>query len=162
MALAHCHPERSLTVIPSEVEGSKKNEMKKLLYILAAALLMAACGKETPVKQGICGEWHSTTLSAEGEVYLSLTEDNKFELFQQIGEGRHRLYRGTYSFENDILKGKYNDGEDWAYSYQVVLSDNTMTMTTLDESAQKSVFKRESIPAQVKDGSIVIVKSGEL
>jgi hypothetical protein len=136
--------------------------MKKLLYILAAALLMAACGKETPVEQGICGEWHSTSLSAEGEIYMSLTEDNKFELYQQIGEGRHRLYRGTYSFENDILTGKYNDGENWAYSYQVVLSGNTMTLTTLDESAQVSVFQREAIPAEVKDGSVTVVKSKAL
>lgn len=136
--------------------------MKKLLYIITAALLMAACGKETPVDQGICGQWHSTSLSAEGDIYLSLTEDYKFELYQQIGDGRHRLYRGTYNFENDILTGKYNDGEDWAYSYQVVLSGNTMTLTTLDESAQVSVFQRETIPAEVKDGSIVIVKSGAL
>jgi hypothetical protein len=136
--------------------------MKKLLYILAAALLMAACGKETQVEQGICGEWHSTSLSAEGEIYMSLTEDNKFELYQQIGEGRHRLYRGTYSFENDILTGKYNDGEQWAYSYQVVLSGNTMTLTTLDESAQVSVFQREAIPAEVKDGSVAVVKSKAL
>ena len=136
--------------------------MKKLLYIITAALLMAACGKETPVEQGICGEWHSTTIAADGDIYLSLTEGNTFELYQRIGDGRHRLYRGTYNFENDILTGKYNDGEDWAYSYQVALSGNTMTLTTLDESAQTSVFQRETIPAEVKDGSVVIVKSGAL
>ena len=133
--------------------------MKKLLYIIATALLMVACGKETPVEKGIHGQWKSTSLSAEGEIYLSLTEDNKFELYQQIGDGRHRLYRGTYNFENDILSGKYNDGEDWAYSYQVVLADDTMTLTTLDESAQTSVFQRTTIPAEVQEGSIVVVKS---
>ena len=136
--------------------------MKKVLYILAAILLMAACSKDKPVEKGICDQWHSTSLSTDGDVYLSLTKDNKFELYQQIGEGRHRLYRGTYSFENDILTGKYNDGEDWAYSYQVVLADDIMTLTTLDESAQESVFKREAIPDGIKDGSIVIVKSGSL
>ncbi len=136
--------------------------MKKALYILAAILLMAACSKDKPVEKGICDQWHSTSLSAEGDIYLSLTKDNKFELYQQIGDGRHRLYRGTYNFENDILTGKYNDGEDWAYSYQVVLAGDIMTLTTLDESAQESVFKRESIPAEIKDGSIVIVKSGSL
>ena len=133
--------------------------MKKLLYIIATALLMVACGKETPVEKGIHGQWKSTSLSAEGEIYLSLTEDNKFELYQQIGEGRHRLYRGVYNFENDILSGKYNDGEDWAYSYQVVLADDTMTLTTLDESAQITVFQRTTIPAEVQEGSIVVVKS---
>lgn len=133
--------------------------MKKLLYIIAATLLMVACGKETPDEKGIHGQWKSTSLSAEGEIYLSLTEDNKFELYQQIGEGRHRLYRGVYNFENDILSGKYNDGEDWAYSYQVVLADDTMTLTTLDESAQITVFQRTTIPAEVQEGSIVVVKS---
>lgn len=136
--------------------------MKKVLYILAAALLVVACGKDKPIEKGICDQWHSTSLSADTDIYLSLTKDNKFELYQQIGDGRHRLYRGTYNFENDILTGKYNDGEDWAYSYQVVLAGDTMTLTTLDESAQESVFKRESIPAEIKDGSIVIVKSGSL
>jgi hypothetical protein len=140
--------------------------MKKLLYILAATLLMVACSKdggyEQPQTKGICDQWHSTSFSAEGEIYLSLTEDNKFELYQQIGDGRHRLYRGTYNFENDTLTGKYNDGEDWAYSYHVLLEDDTMTLTTLDESAQVSVFKRKKIPAEVKDGSIVIVKSKAL
>ena len=140
--------------------------MKKLLYIMAAVLVLAACGKNNDNKKTpaelLCGQWHSTSLSADGDIYLSLTKDNKFELYQQIGDGRHRLYRGTYNFENDILTGKYNDGEDWAYSYQVVLAGDTMTLTTLDESAQESVFKRESIPAEIKDGSIVIVKSGSL
>lgn len=136
--------------------------MKKVLYILAAALLVVACGKDKPIEKGICDQWHSTSLSADTDIYLSLTKDNKFELYQQIGDGRHRLYRGTYNFENDILTGKYNDGEDWAYSYQVVLDGDIMTLTTLDESAQESVFKRESIPAEIKDGSIVIVKSGSL
>ena len=54
--------------------------MKKLLYILAAALMMVACGKETTVEKGICDQWHSTSLPTEGEIYLSFTEDNKFEL----------------------------------------------------------------------------------
>ena len=124
--------------------------------------MIAACGKEAPVEKGICDQWHSTSFSADGEIYLSLTEDNKFELYQQIGQGRHRLYRGVWNFENDILTGKYNDGEDWAYSYQVVLADNTMTLTTLDESAQVSVFQRKAIPVKVKEESVVVVKSKAL
>ena len=138
--------------------------MKKILYLLAAALMLAACGKETPenTDKGIFDQWHSTSLPTDGEIYLSFTKDSKYELYQQIGEGRHRLYRGTWNLENDILTGKYNDGEDWAYSYQVVLADDTMTLTTLDESAQITVFERESIPDEVKDGSVVVVKSAAL
>ena len=136
--------------------------MKKILYILAAALMLAACGKETPenTDKGIFDQWHSTSLPTDGEIYLSFTKDSKYELYQQIGEGRHRLYRGTWNLENDILTGKYNDGENWAYSYNVVITGDTMTLTTLDESAQVSIFKREAIPAEVAENCIVIVKSG--
>lgn len=135
--------------------------MKKILYILSAAIMMVACNKEE-AENGIYGQWHSETVSTEADIYLSLTKDNKFELFQQIGEGRHRLYRGTWTLDGNILKGKYNDGEDWAYSYHAEFSKKSLTLTSLDESAQVTVFRREKIPADIKEGSVVIVKSTDL
>ena len=92
---------------------------------------------------------------------MSLTENNLFELYQQISEGRHRLYRGTWQLEGDILMGKYNDGEDWGSSYKVTISENTLTLISTDESAQKSVYQRASIPNDIRTGSVVIVKSGQ-
>ena len=141
--------------------------MKKLLYILTAVVALASCGEKAgtgkqTLEQKVCAEWHSTQLPISGDIYIDFNGDKTFELYQQIGEGAYRLYRGTWNLEGDLLTGKYNDGEDWAYSYQVALSGNTMTLTTLDESAQTSVFQRETIPAEVKDGSVVIVKSGAL
>ena len=141
--------------------------MKKIIYILSAVLLMAACNeKESPDRnmtpeQRICGEWFSTDLPTGGSIYLSLTENNLFELYQQISEGRHRLYRGTWQLEGDILMGKYNDGEDWGSSYKVTISENTLTLISTDESAQKSVYQRASIPNDIRTGSVVIVKSGQ-
>ena len=135
--------------------------MKKIIYILSAVLLMAACSDELTPEQRICGEWFSTDLPTGGSIYLSLTENNLFELYQQISEGRHRLYRGTWQLEGDILMGKYNDGEDWGSSYKVTISENTLTLISTDESAQKSVYQRASIPNDIRTGSVVIVKSGQ-
>jgi hypothetical protein len=142
--------------------------MKRIAYIFAAIMLLASCNGKKPdggkltLEQQLYGEWHSTSLSITGDIYLDFNEDKTFELYQQIGQGSYRLYRGTWGLQENLLTGKYNDGEDWAYSYQVLLEDDTMTLTTLDESAQVSVFKRKKIPAEVKDGSIVIVKSKAL
>ena len=135
--------------------------MKKILYILSAVLLMTACdqkGDMTP-EQKLCGEWCSTDLPTGGSLYLSFTENNIFELYQQITEGRHRLYRGTWQLEGDILTGKYNDGEDWSAAYKVTLGTNSMTLTSMNESALETVYKRASIPENIKTGSVVIVKS---
>jgi hypothetical protein len=142
--------------------------MKRIAYIFAAIMLLASCNGKKPdggkltLEQQLYGEWHSTSLSITGDIYLDFNEDKTFDLYQQIGQGSYRLYRGTWGLQENLLTGKYNDGENWAYSYQVVLSGNTMTLTTLDESAQVSVFQREAIPAEVKDGSVAVVKSKAL
>ena len=137
--------------------------MKKIIYILSAILLMAACdqmgNKELTPEQKICGEWYSTDLTDGGSLYLSLTENKTFELYQQISEGRHRLYRGSWQLEGDILTGQYNDGEDWGSAYQVTLNGDSMTLTSKDESALETIYKRTSIPENIKTGSVVIVKS---
>jgi hypothetical protein len=141
--------------------------MKKIIYILSAVILMAACDRmgnndnELTPEQRICGEWCCTDLPSGGSIYLSLSENKMFELYQQISEGRHRLYRGTWKLEENILMGKYNDGEDWASSYEVTIDNNSLTLISTDESAQKSVYQKVRIPDSVKTGSIVIVKSGQ-
>ena len=122
---------------------------------------MIACGKEDSTSNGIVGQWHSTSLSADGDIYLSLTKNNTFELYQQIGEGRHRLYRGTYHFENDILTGKYNDGESWATAYEITISDKSLTMVSKNDAAEQSLYSKKDIPAEVKDKCVIVVKSGE-
>ena len=139
--------------------------MKKILYIISALMLMVSCGEkggkqpELTLEQKLCTEWHSTTLSLDADIYLSFEENNTFELYQKIVEGAYRLYRGTWNLEEDILTGKYNDGEDWGSAYQVTLNGDSMTLTSKDESALETVYKRTAIPESIKTGSIVIVKS---
>ncbi len=143
--------------------------MKRILYIIAAALTVISCGEknkgtgktELTLEQKLYGEWHSTSLEIEADIYLSFTEDGKFELYQQVGEGAHRLYRGSWNLEETLLTGRYNDGEEWASAYNVTIADKTLTLTSANDAAEESVFSKKDIPAEVKEGCVVEVKSAD-
>lgn len=142
--------------------------MKKILYIISALLLFISCtekdgGKtELTLQQKLCGDWHSTSLAIDADIYISFAEDNTFELYQQIGEGAHRLYRGTWNLEGDILTGKYNDGEDWAAAYLITIEGNTLTLTSQNDAAETAVYEKEEIPVEIKKTCEVVVKSTEV
>lgn len=153
--------------------------MKKILYIAALLLSVLSCkepvdpqpgpepGPNPPVTEKtlaekIAGEWHCVVSDMDADIYLSLASDNKFELYQKVGEGAYRLYRGTWSLDEKtaVLTGKYNDGEAWGSGYGVVLSEDENTLT-LDPSAdgEDQTYRKESIPADVKENCVVVVKS---
>lgn len=140
--------------------------MKRILYTICAALLLTACVKDgdddanLPLDKKICGEWRSTSLPIAADIYLELSEDRTFALYQQIGEGRHRLYRGEWNLEGNILTGRYNDTEEWAASYQADVSNKVLTLVSNNDAAEKSTFKKEEIPSEVRENCIIEVKSG--
>ena len=140
--------------------------MKKLLYIFSALVILASCGKnsddnkpEQTLEQQIIGQWHSVSNSLEADLYIDFQEGKTFELYQQIGEGAHRLYRGTWNLEGTLLTGKYNDGEDWAAAYQVEMREKQLVLTSNNDTAEKSTYEKAEIPAEVKETCEIIVKS---
>ena len=140
--------------------------MKRLIYIFSALVLLASCGKneedkkpELTLEQQLVGQWHSVSNSLEADLYIDFQEGKTFELYQQIGEGAHRLYRGTWNLEGTLLTGKYNDGEDWAAAYQVEMRDKQLVLTSSNDTAEKSTYEKAEIPAEVKETCEVIVKS---
>ena len=139
--------------------------MKKILYILLSLLVAAGCGKnkegKLSLEEKLCGQWHSTSLSVSGDVYLQFDAEKTFEMYQKIGSGAYRLYRGTWNLENDILSGKYNDGEDWAAAYNVVIDGTSLTLTSVNDAAEVTKYSAASIPEEVKTGCEVVVKSSK-
>lgn len=139
--------------------------MKKILFFISTLIIMVSCGDkggkqpELTLEDKLCTDWHSTSLSLEADIYISFADNNTFELYQKIVEGAYRLYRGTWNLEEDILTGKYNDGEDWAAAYQINIDGETLTMTSKNDAAEVSVYKKTVIPSSVKETSETIVKS---
>lgn len=134
--------------------------MKKYIYTLIALLLIATgCRKDKPVDHAklVIGEWHCVPGTFEADVYLAIDEAGTFDLYQQIGEGRHRHYSGEWTINDDVLSGTYSDGQPWGSEYQVSFSgSNTMTMKALNGSDELMDYYREAIPSEIIDGSIIV------
>lgn len=141
--------------------------MKRIAYIFAAIMLLASCNGKKPdggkltLEQQLYGEWHSTSLSITGDIYLDFNEDKTFELYQQIGQGSYRLYRGTWGLQENLLTGKYNDGESWATAYEITVTEKSLTMVSKNDAAEQSLYSKKDIPSEVKGNCITVVKSGQ-
>ena len=139
--------------------------MKKILYIMAAALVAAvSCQKDGDlVLEQISGEWHySATESGVAEdVYVAFSEDGTFEIYQKIGEGPYWYSTGDYKLdaESMVLSGVYTDRYPWKYTYKVSVSDKTLTMTAVEQDGHSVTYARESIPVQVRQMSLPLTKS---
>ena len=139
--------------------------MKKILFILAVMTLMVMTGckkDEKPIdcKATLPGEWHCMPEGIDADVYAAFEEDGSFDLYQKVGEGRHRHYTGTWKCEGHTLSGMYSDGTAWGSSYKMTFTDeNTMILAALNGSEDKMTYSRESIPSDVKDGCIEVKSS---
>lgn len=143
--------------------------MKKILYILAAAIcLLTSCTKELKFPEKLYGDWfcHSTSLtSTDVYVYVTFNGDS-FVLYQKIGEGSYRVYQGTYTLTADaasgyILSGKYNDGTPWGAEYIVESTSNDIITLTAGEVTETYTRVSGGIPEDVRNSADAGVKSAE-
>lgn len=107
--------------------------MKKLAFILMAAMLLFSCQKQQGLKSSdIVGEWHHHSEYEDGsvaDVYVAFENGGSFRLYQLIGEGRYTFYSGTWFYEGGLLSGSYADGCAWASSYKVALLQDALLLS---------------------------------
>lgn len=137
--------------------------MKRLIYIAIFALAaLSGCDKEASkvptLEQRILGEWRGSEISVDAAIYISIKADGTFELYQKMATEVFELRRGTWTLTGDTLSGAYNDGEPWAASY-TVSADSVLTLVSLSEGSETSIYIPCSIPEEVKRSCTVIVKS---
>lgn len=97
----------------------------------------------------IAGDWHLTSWRGAApsfDVYLSITEDGVVTLWQRMTSRLWETYYSTVGFENGIISGIYTDGVAWGASYNVTMSENTMTWTDTTDSTDVSVYTRCTLP----------------
>lgn len=153
--------------------------MKKIIYIIMALMCIASCdnpsqntpvpgpGAEETLASAIAGEWHCTASDFDADIYINFTKEGSFELYQKISDGAHRLYRGSWRVSDEALgyiNGKYNDGTEWGSEYAVSMSDDKNHMTMVPRNSAELIeydYSRQSIPSDVKEKSVVVVKSAD-
>ena len=139
--------------------------MKKLLYMMmmAALTLFTGCREKDEVQHMIIGEWHFSDeeVGHEIDVYVSFNIDYTFDMYQKIGEGAHRYYKGTFEVDRSLVTGAYSDGTPWASDYNVSFLDGNMVMTSVEDEGYSITYKKEKIPAEVRDHCVVVTKSSE-
>lgn len=132
----------------------------RISYMMAAVLavgMLAGCRKEdkTDYAAKIPGEWHCTPETFEADVYIAFDADGGFDLYQQVGEGRHRHYSGEWEVAGNVISGTYSNGAGWGSSYSVSFdTDDRMTFKAANGSDEVMTYLRENIPADVVEGSI--------
>ncbi len=139
--------------------------MKRLIYIFVALLLVVTpgCkknGSEATTATKLVGQWHciaeELNVAEDIDVYVEFMADKSFNLYQKVGQGRHRHFTGTWSVSGDVLSGLYADGSEWGSSYAVEFSGmDAMKLTAKNGSKEVMTYTRETIPAEVLEGSVV-------
>ena len=140
-------------------------DMKKILYTIIAVLAIAtSCQKDDDrFMLNLVGQWHHTGTEngVEEDIWLELTEDGTFEMYQKIGSGPYWYSKGEYTvdLENRVLTGVYSDRYPWKYSYKVDVDSSSMLMTALEQEGYSVSYVLESIPSEVRAMALPLTKS---
>lgn len=127
--------------------------------MLIISLVMVSCKEEKPKVLDITGQWEladivdtkSVQIGSETvEIYIDFKADNTFELWQKLGEGRHRKHEGTWTLTESVLTGKYSDGKAWGASYEVSIEDGTLVMSEQKAGMQTYIYHSCTIPSSLK------------
>lgn len=141
--------------------------MKKTLYFAFTILclcLFAGCSDDddngsTPYYSRIEGEWHLSVWNgaapADFDAYVAFNTDRSFVIYQKVEKSTWETYTGSYLLDDVTLSGVYSDGTSWGSSYKTAFDEKkkTLTLTSMTETPEVSVYASEAIPASVKDGA---------
>ena len=122
------------------------------------ALAITGCKKDAAVTGGgakgaVAGEWVLTSWNeAEPEfnVYINFSDDNTFEMYQQVWSFDYELYTGKYVVTGDVMTGTYADGSNWACGYKVNVVDGQLTMYSQEDQSVTSLYEKCTIPEEIK------------
>lgn len=132
------------------------------IFVICAAL-MSCKSDGLRNKEALIGDWHyaGTENGITEDVWLSLSADETFEMYQLIGEGAYWRSTGTYDvdIESGVISGMYSDQTPWGHDYEFSVSGNSLTLTAVDVPGYNTKYKREVIPDEVREKSMDLTKS---
>lgn len=134
---------------------------KGFMYFATAivAVLSVSCNKEVGKQSGglnLAGDWQLvdvdfvTKSAVIGDqtvtVYLRLSADGAFALWQQLGQGRFQEFSGSWDCKDNVLSGKYSDGKSWGSDYEVSMEDGFLILSVLPGRSETYTYSHCTIP----------------
>ena len=86
--------------------------------------------------------------ATKAEISTPAASTGTFILYQMLGTGRYRTFRGTWTLTGTLLTGAYSNGTPWGAEYEVTLDDND-TRLTLAAPTEKCVYTRTTLPSDL-------------
>lgn len=126
-----------------------KNETEEVVYLDVTA-------------NNLAGDWRLESMNgtpADGavSVYVRfIRKDSRYELYSNVGSMEYTRKSGSFVILQDelsgyILKGDYDFtlGEQWNHDYVVLLTEDHMTWTAVDDKDDVCVYVRCTIPEEI-------------
>lgn len=128
------------------------NILRYLMAAVISAIVFCSCEKEKDYRNDLPGAWELVSVSGQygqtPQVYLDIVGDGKFVIYQRLDDNSSYVrYDGSWTLSGDKLSGRYSDGNPWATTYTIEISDGMLTLTSgSEESLYKSIA---SIPGDI-------------
>jgi len=90
----------------------------------------------------------TTTSTATKAATTASDPTGTFSLYQMLGTGRFRSYKGSWTLSGTTLTGVYSNGTPWGATYEVTLDDEN-TRLTLAAPTETCVYTRTTLPAEL-------------
>lgn len=107
----------------------------------------------SPIGEWVLTEWNGSKDLPMG-VYLCLSEDNKFDLYQHTYNILWVHYSGTFSLKGSTLTGKYSDGTDWneyTIKYNSSVEPKQIKLTRKGDDTDVAIYTATEIPDEIVD-----------
>ncbi len=141
--------------------------MRKIYCILALVCCLLSCNEKIEQRQvtPVDGTWYtSMTVNYEDVVEVYITFDRgDFVIYQKSGtQTRFFTFKGTFTYNNGILSGRYEDYTPWGAEYMVTLDTDAMLLEDA-ESGELNIYDRTTIPQEVLQNAVpaLTTKTGE-
>ena len=137
-----------------------KKHLLKVACILAVLAGMTSCeGYEVPTGKPeesieLTRCWHLVSIygaQVEADIHIDFGKDGKFAIYQRTEELTYTVFNGTYTADEatSVISGVYDDGTEWLTSYNYVVDKEakTLTLTSVNNPSEVSVYEPSKVPA---------------
>lgn len=149
------------------------------IFLVVVALCALSCNKEKPeevvppppafvdnsginwgAEGDIVGQWSLTShgYPVQPQIYVEFCEDGTFNLYQRFTDIPWKKYKGSYTLEDNILKGKYSNGES-LQTYKVKYGEKENLKYIFLESQEEDAYMQIYVECKIPDYIIDEAKS---